>query len=337
MQDISVQMRKAGDLIAAADACQTVEDLLALAKSNGIPVQTESTSPASEPSDDITEDEPELETEEISLDVLKEQVKGEIRDKARRTYIARQRYLKLHPEEKTSGSKERLVREIKACPTIDKLFELVKTEHIVIPMKSFSSASGLPKVKPELKPEGSPLERLKEQVLDAIIDKAPTVTEQPKPETPAPQPESPEDRLIRAIEICPTIDKLFELVKQEHIVIQMKSFSSASGLPQYKPELKPEGSPLDRLKEQVLNAVRAQYRPQPNHSKEQLLRAVDTCPSIDKLFALVKQERIPLRMKSFSSASALPRQTFGKDELKPDKLPLDRLKEQVREAILNSR
>ena len=53
-------------------------------------------------------------------------------------------------------------------------------------------------------------------------------------------------------------DKLFELVKNEHIVIQMKSFNSASCLPQHKiddTELIPDQSPLDRLKEQVLDAV----------------------------------------------------------------------------------
>ena len=66
------------------------------------------------------------------------------------------------------------------------------------------------------------------------------------------------EQLLRAIETCPTIDKLFELVKNEHIVIQMKSFSSASGLPQKRlsgEELMPDKSPLDRLKEQVLDAV----------------------------------------------------------------------------------
>lgn len=133
-------------------------------------------------------------------------------------------------------------------------------------------------------------------------------------------------------------------MKNEHIVIQMQSFNSASSLPKQAPKQIPDLSPLESLKIQVRQAVMDEARRQgvrppqpapPQHTKEQLIRAVQTCPTIDKLFALVKNEHIVIRMKSFSSASSLPQHTFGKDELIPDKSPLDRLKEQVLDAIYN--
>jgi hypothetical protein len=141
---------------------------------------------------------------------------------------------------------EELLRAIDTCPTIDKLFELVKNEHIVIQMQSFNSASSLPKQAPVPIPDLSPLDSLRIGVRQAVLDAA------RKQSAPV---QHTKEQLIRAVQTCPTIDKLFELVKNEHIVIQMKSFNSASNLPAFKPELKPELSPLDRLKEQVLDAV----------------------------------------------------------------------------------
>ena len=224
---------------------------------------------------------------------------------------------------------EELLRAIDTCPTIDKLFALVKNEHIVIQMKSFNSASSLPKEAPKPIPDLSPLDSLKIQVRQAVMDEArrqsASVPYQPQTHT--------KEQIIRAIETCPTIDKLFELVKRENIVIQMKSFNSASNLPQLKPsemQLVPDKSPLERLKEQVVNAVRDASR---KHTKEQLIRAVETCPTSDKLFELVKNEHIVIRMKSFNSASNLPRQNPSELQMIPDKSPLDRLKEQVVEAI----
>ena len=67
------------------------------------------------------------------------------------------------------------------------------------------------------------------------------------------------EQILRAIETCPTIDKLFEIVKNEHIVIQMQSFSSASSIPAKNVPLIPDKSPLDSLKEQVAAAVIATY------------------------------------------------------------------------------
>ena len=148
---------------------------------------------------------------------------------------------------------EQLLRAIDTCPTIDKLFEIVKNEHIVIQMQSFNSASSLPKQAPKQIPDLSPLESLKIQVRQAVMD-----AERMKGAPPTGSQHTKE-QIIRAVETCPTIDKLFELVKNEHIVIQMKSFNSASNLPQHKPsgaELIPDKSPLERLKEQVLDAVR---------------------------------------------------------------------------------
>lgn len=149
------------------------------------------------------------------------------------------------------------------------------------------------------------------------------------------------EELLRAVDTCPTIDKLFELVKNEHIVIQMKSFNSASSLPKQAPKLIPDISPLDSLKIQVrqavMDAARMQGAPSPyrRHTKEQLIRAVQTCPTIDKLFELVKNEHIVIQMKSFSSASSLPQKKLGGAELLPTTSPLERLKEQVLDAVMN--
>ena len=155
------------------------------------------------------------------------------------------------------------------------------------------------------------------------------------------------EQILRAIELCPTIDKLFEIVKNEQIVIQMQSFNSASSLPKQAPKPIPDLSPLDSLKIRVRQAVMDAARlrgevvsvpaPQPvRHTKEQLIRAVQTCPTIDKLFELVKNEHIMIRMKSFSSASGLPQHRLSGEELMPDKSPLERLKEQVLDAVMNS-
>ncbi len=211
-----------------------------------------------------------------------------------------------------------LLNAIDECRSINELFALVHREGIVIQMRSQSAASNIA-YKPLAKNPGIlPLDTLKKQVREAVIESS---------------KQHSQEQLIRAIETCPTIDKLFELVKRENIVIQMKSFNSASNLPQLKPsemQLVPDKSPLERLKEQVVNAVRDASR---KHTKEQLIRAVETCPTIDKLFELVKNEHIVIRMKSFNSASNLPRQNPSELQMIPDKSPLDRLKEQVVEAI----
>ena len=152
------------------------------------------------------------------------------------------------------------------------------------------------------------------------------------------RPKRTTEELLRAIDTCPTIDKLFELVKNEHIVIQMKSFNSASSLPRQTPELIPDMSPLDSLRIQVRQAVMDEARrrstppPYQRHSKEQLIRAIQICPTIDKLFELVKNEQIVIRMKSFGSASSLPAKRLEPD---PGVSPLDRLKEQVMDAVIN--
>ena len=215
-----------------------------------------------------------------------------------------------------------LLKAIDDCRSINELFALVRSEGIEIRMRSQSAASNIAYQPLQKNPGILPLDVLKKNVREAAIEAART--------HPA---EHTQDQLIRAIETCPTIDKLFELVKNEHIVIQMKSFNSASNLPQVPPsqmQLKPDKSPLDMLKEQVINAVRETQR---RHTKEQLIRAVETCPTIDKLFALVKNEHIVIRMKSVNSASNLPQQKPSEMQLMPDKSPLDRLKEQVIDAI----
>ena len=136
-----------------------------------------------------------------------------------------------------------LLKAIDDCRTIGELFALVRREGIMIQMRSQSAASNIQYTPLPKNPGVLPLDTLKKQVREAVIDANRKHTK---------------EQLVRAVETCPTIDKLFELVKNEHIVIRMKSFSSASNLPQNKPaemELIPDKTPLDRLKEQVVEAV----------------------------------------------------------------------------------
>ena len=145
------------------------------------------------------------------------------------------------------------------------------------------------------------------------------------------------EELLRAVDTCPSIDKLFELVKNEHIVIRMKSQQGASNIPFRPLPEKPGLSPLESLRKQVRDAVLAMYKPaakpQPD-SKERLLYKVDTCQSIDKLFELVKNEHIVIHMKSQNSASCLPQHRLSGSELTPDTTPLERLKQQVLQAVI---
>ena len=143
----------------------------------------------------------------------------------------------------------------------------------------------------------------------------------------------PLGELLKAIDECQSINELFALVHREGIVIQMRSQSSASNI-QYKPLPKNPGIlPLETLKKNVREAAIEASR---KHSKEQLLHAVATGPTIDKLFELVKNEHIVIQMKSFHSASNLPQKKPSEMELMPASSPLDRLKEQVMEAIMYS-
>ena len=141
----------------------------------------------------------------------------------------------------------------------------------------------------------------------------------------------PMGELLRAVDTCPTIEKLFELVKNEHIVIQMKNQQAASNIPFRPLPHDSARSPIDSLRAQVREAVIAMYK---DHTKDELINAVKTCPTIDKLFELVKKEHIVIQMKSQNSASCLPMRRLSGSELTPDTTPLERLKQQVLEAII---
>ncbi len=146
-----------------------------------------------------------------------------------------------------------LLCAIDACMSINQLFALVQHEGIVIQMKSQNSASNLPAQRlPEGPDDRSPLERLKEQVKQSIVGKG-----NPIPPSSAGGGSHPQSRemLIRAIDECRTINQLFALVQQKGIVIRMKSQNSASCLPMQPLEPIPTLTPLERLKEQVKQAV----------------------------------------------------------------------------------
>ncbi|MBQ3073709.1 MAG: hypothetical protein IJD19_03400 [Ruminococcus sp.] len=71
-------------------------------------------------------------------------------------------------------------------------------------------------------------------------------------------------------------------------------------------------------------------------TKDELIKAIDECKSISQLFALVQHEQIELRMQSMCSASNLPPRTpnIPRD---PSESPLQRLKDAVRECVMNTR
>lgn len=141
----------------------------------------------------------------------------------------------------------------------------------------------------------------------------------------------PLPELLRAIDECVSIGQLCALVQHEHIVIRMKSQQTASNIPRTELPKNPDISPLESLRAQVREAAIATAQ---NHSKEELVRAVETCPSIDKLFDLVKREHIVIQMKAQHSASCLPQQRLTGDDFDPSISPLDKLKDQVKSAII---
>ena len=139
------------------------------------------------------------------------------------------------------------------------------------------------------------------------------------------------DELLKAIDSCRSIGQLCALVQHENIVIQMKSQNAASNIPFTPLAPKPDVSPLDSLKAQVREAVLSMKK---NRTKEDLICAVDRCDTIDSLFALVKREHIVIQMKSQNAASCIPMTRFNPAGLNPLSSPLDRLKDQVKSAII---
>lgn len=141
-----------------------------------------------------------------------------------------------HPDLSTKD----LLRALDNCRTIGQVLSFVQHSGIVIQMKSQQSASSLPRQQLKPNPGKSPLESLKAQVKDAILE--------------AEKRDSKED-ILKEIDRCNTIVQIFQLVQRHNIVIQMKSQQSASCLPKKQVPLIPDKSPLDSLKEQVKDAV----------------------------------------------------------------------------------
>ena len=135
--------------------------------------------------------------------------------------------------------------------------------------------------------------------------------------------------LLRALEQCTTINQVFSFVQHTGIVIQMKSQQSASSLPKPTPVPIPDKSPLESLKAQVRDAI---LEAEKRDSREDIIKEIDRCNTIVQIFQLVQRHNIVIQMKSQQSASCLPKKQVP---LIPDKSPLDSLKEQVKEAVMN--
>ena len=141
-----------------------------------------------------------------------------------------------HPDIPT----KELLKALDNCSTIGQVFSFVQHTGVKIQMKSQQSASSLPRKQLPPIPSQMPLESLKAQVKDAILE--------------AERRNSKED-LLKEIDKCNTIVQIFQLVERNNIVIRMRSQQSASCLPKKQVPLIPDKSPLESLKEQVKDAV----------------------------------------------------------------------------------
>ncbi len=136
------------DLLKAVDNCQTIEQVFAFVKHTGLVIQMKSQQSASS----LPRPTPVPMPQQSPLDSLKRQVKEAIYEAERR------------------DKREDILREIDSCNTIIQIFQLVQRHNIVIQMKSQQSASCLPMKKVPLIPDKSPLDSLKEQVKDAVMN-----------------------------------------------------------------------------------------------------------------------------------------------------------------------
>lgn len=72
-------------------------------------------------------------------------------------------------------------------------------------------------------------------------------------------------------------------------------------------------------------------------TKAELLRAIDDCVSISQLCALVQHENITIQMQCQQGASNIPNKKLTAEDFIPNRSPLDRLKEAVKQAVNKSR
>lgn len=68
-------------------------------------------------------------------------------------------------------------------------------------------------------------------------------------------------------------------------------------------------------------------------TKDELLKAVDSCSTIAELFVLVKNENIDMRMQTLNSASNIPPKLLEYDSSDSIEDPLIRLKKVVSLAV----
>ncbi len=74
------------------------------------------------------------------------------------------------------------------------------------------------------------------------------------------------------------------------------------------------------------------YKPK---SREDLFKAIDNCVSISQLFALVQHEKINIQMRTLNGASNIQPKKLSPEDFIPNKSPLDKLKEAVKQAVEN--
>ena len=150
-------------------------------------------------------------------------------------------------------SREELISAIQGCTSLSQLFALIQLEGITLQMHSQPGASNLAprRLTPQdiIRNNDTPLERLKAEVLKAIVYKPPRW----KPED--------RSRILGAIDSTQTLSELFALIQREGIRIQMHSQPGASNLtPRIltQKEIEERDTPFERLKAEVRKAVAGQ-------------------------------------------------------------------------------
>ena len=158
------------------------------------------------------------------------------------------------------------------------------------------------------------------------------------------------EELLKAIEECTSINQLFALVQHEGIVIQMRCSNGgqASNIPSKKLETNQgimRETPLKKMKREIRDIVldsckeekKEVKKEKPDARKQRLLSAVDRCTTITQLFAIVQHEGLvlPMRCSNGGQASNIPFKQLPKTEEIKKENPVDKMKLDIREMILN--
>ncbi|MBQ0097532.1 MAG: hypothetical protein KBS62_01175 [Oscillospiraceae bacterium] len=72
-------------------------------------------------------------------------------------------------------------------------------------------------------------------------------------------------------------------------------------------------------------------------TKAELLKAIENCVSISQLCALVQHEHIEIRMRCQQGASNIPMKKLTAKDFIPNRSPLEKMKDEIRQIVENQR